>query len=104
MLELYVPVHYIMHRLKSISGKKLNINLPEFFWVKCKMRYSKTSQGCTSAGFYGNYRAVFSAVVSLRLAPCYQLGEKARVRTVPKRAKQKVGQHRTSPANKIFQI
>lgn len=64
-----------------------------FFWVKCKMKYSRTSRGCTSAGFYGNYRAVFSAVVSLRLALCYQLGEEGRVRTIPKRAKQKVGQH-----------
>lgn len=68
------------------------------------MKYSRTSQGCTSAGFYGNYRAVFSAVVSLRLPLCYQLGEEGRVRTIPKRAKQKVGQHLTSPSNKIFQL
>lgn len=55
-----------------------------FFWVKCKMKYSRTSQGCTSAGFYGNCRAVFSAVVSLRPALCFQPGEEGRVRTVPK--------------------
>lgn len=56
---------------KILSAKKLSINLPVFFWVKCKMKYSRTSQGCTSAGFYGNCRAVFSAVVSLRLALCF---------------------------------
>lgn len=68
-----------------------------FFWVKCKMKYSRTSQGCTSAGFYGNCRAVFSAVVSLRLALCFQAGEEGRVRTVPKRGWAESGA--TSPIN-----
>lgn len=68
------------------------------------MKYSRTSKGCTSAGFYGNCRAVFSAVVSLRLALCFQPDEEGRVRTIPKGAKQKVGQHLPSPSNKIFQF
>lgn len=68
---------------KVLPGKKLNINLPVFFWVKCKMKYSRTSQGCTSAGFHGNCRAVFSSVVSLRLALCFQPREEGRVRTDP---------------------
>lgn len=83
-LCLFVPACYITYTLKSLTGKELNINLPVFFWVKCKMKYSRTSQGCTSAGFYGNCRAVFSAVVSLRLALCFQPREEGRVRTVPK--------------------
>lgn len=91
--SLFLPACYITYTLKSLTGKKLNINLPVFFWVKCKMKYSRTSQGCTSAGFYGNCRAVFSAVVSLRLTLCFQPGEEGRVRTDPKGAKQKVGQH-----------
>jgi len=75
-----------------------------FFWVKCKMKYSGTSQGCTSTGFYGNCRAVFSAVVSLRLALCFQPGEEGRVRTVPMGDKLKVGQHLPSPSNEISQL
>lgn len=90
--------------LNILTGKTLNINLPVFFWVKCKMKYSTTSQGCTSAGFYGNCRAVFSAVVSLCLALRFQPGEGGRVRTIPKGPKQKVGQHLLSPSNKIFQL
>lgn len=104
MVQLFVSASYITYTLRSLTEKKLNINLPVFFWVKCKMKYSRTSQGCTSAGFYGNCRAVFCAVASLRLALCFQPGEEGRVRTVPKGAEQKVGQHRPSPSNKVFQI
>lgn len=94
-VQLFVHACYITKALEILTGKKLNINLLVFFWVKCKMKYSKTSQGCTSAGFYGNWRAVFSAVVSVRPALCFQPGEEGRVRTVPKGAEQKSGA--TSP-------
>lgn len=94
-VQLFVHACYITKALEILTGKKLNINLLVFFWVKCKMKYSRTSQGCTSAGFYGNWRAVFSAVVSVRPALCFQPGEEGRVRTVPKGAEQKSGA--TSP-------
>lgn len=48
------------------------------------MKYSRTSQGCTGAGFYGNCRAVFSAVVSATPALCFEAGKEGRVRTAPK--------------------
>lgn len=58
---------YHLYDPKSFTVTKLNISPPSFFllslsffffffWVKCKMKYSRTSQGCTSNGFYGNCR------------------------------------------------
>lgn len=76
--ELLVSTCYISSAFEILTAKKLNINLLVFFWVNCKMRYSGTSQGCTRVGFYGNSRAVFSAVVSLHTALLYSARQRGK--------------------------
>lgn len=102
LTAFFVSAWCITYTLKFLTGKKLNINLPVFFWVNCKLKYSGTSQGCTSAGFYGNCRAVFCAVVSV--LSVFNQAKWEESGPFPWGDKLKVGQHLTSPSNKISQL
>lgn len=89
---------------ESLSGWCQTSNHPVLFWVKCKAKRCGTRSGCAGAGCHGDGRTVFSAVVLLCSALLLQLGEKGRVRAIPTRPRQKVGQHLAPTSNKILQL
>lgn len=89
---------------ESLSRRSHTSNHPVLFWVKCKAKRCGTRWGCTGTGCHGDGRAVFSAVVLLRPALRFQLGEEGRVRTVPTRPRWKMGQHLAPALNKILQL
>lgn len=100
--------YYMLINIKSLAGgeerkKKVTSTSRCFSGSSAKWNTVGLVR-CISAGFYGNYEAVFSAVVSLCPALCFRLGEEGRVTTVPRRAAQKVGQRLASPSNQISQL
>lgn len=100
--------YYMFIHIKSLTGggeEKKKVTSTSRCFSGSSAKWNTVGRvRCISAGFYGNYGAVFSAVVSLCPALCFRLGEEGRVRTVPRRAAQKVGQRLTSPSNQISQL